>query len=808
MFSDLTFALRMVRKNPGFTAVVVLSLALGIGAVTMVFSWIESVLLSPLPGVANQGEMVVLTSTHGEQMFDTVSLPDIKDLAGLKDVFSGVVGSQVTPACMTVNGHPFWVYGQIAVSNYFETLGVRPLHGRTFAVDDNDTAGAQPVLVLSEGCWRRRFNADPDVIGRTVDMNRHSFTIIGVAPGAFRGTMTGLDCDFWAPVTMHHEVANFGSLQARNDRWLHTQARLRPGVSIERAQAAVSTLAAQIETAYPDTSREMGIRVLPVWRAPYGAQSVLLPVFSVLFVVSAGVLLIVISNVANLLLVRATARRKEIAIRVASGAGRWRIVRQLLTESVLLALIGCAGGLLLAQWGASLLALFIPKTPLPVAVRGAFSAQTFGFSVALALFTGAAFGLVPALQASRADTGSVLKESGRGSTAAGHHWLRSVFVVVQIALALLLLVGAGLLIQGSRRARAIDLGFDPRHTLLAGLRIGMHGYTEQTGIAFYRQLQERLGQTPGVQSAALASWFPLGLEGGPGSAVYPEGYDRKPEEDTTVSYAIISPRYFETLRIPLIDGRDFNENDTREAPSVAVINETMARRFWPGQNPVGGTFRIWNRHATVVGVARTGKYRFLTEEPRPFVYFPYQQGVWDLNLGVAVRTTAEPAAFTATLRNEIRALDPAVEVWATLPMTDYTEAAFFAQGIALNLLVVLGMVALALAGIGIYGVIAFTVGQRTQEIGVRMALGARRTHVLSLVVGNGMALAIAGGAIGLGGALLTARLLGVFLHGVSPFDVFTYAGALVLIGSASLLACWLPARRATRVDPMIALRSE
>ncbi len=523
--NDLRYALRILLKSPGFTAVAVLSLALGIGANTTVFCWIQNVLLRPLSGVVQCERLVVLTTTHGTAMYDTVSLPNLRDYDRLKEIFAGVIGSQITPACLTLNEKAEWVFGQIATANFFDVLGVKPVAGRLFLPDEDKKPGGNPILVLSHGYWQRRFGGNPSVIGTTVDLNQFQFTIVGVAPETFHGTMSGLNADFWAPLSMHQQVANFGSLTARNDAWLHTQARLQPGVGLARAQAAVNTVALQLELAYPDTNREIGLRVLPFSKAPYGAQSLMLPVLRILMVVSFGVLLIVAANVANLLLARAIGRRKEIAIRLAMGAKRGRLIRQLLTESAVLATAGGLFGFVMANWGVSLFQAFMPKTHLPVGYAFDFDLNTLGFSLILALITGLVFGLVPALQASGTHLHDVLKESGRASSAnASHHLFRSAFVISEVALALLLLVGAGLCIKGFQRARQVEMGFDPRNVLVAGLRIGMNGYDRTNGLVFYRQLKDRLATLPGVKSAALASWFPLGFEGGPSLSVEAEGY--------------------------------------------------------------------------------------------------------------------------------------------------------------------------------------------------------------------------------------------------------------------------------------------
>jgi predicted permease len=806
---DLRFALRQLVKSPGFTAVAALSLALGIGATTTVFCWMQSILFHPLPGVDRESQMAVLTTVHGDQMWDTVSLPDLRDCRELNEVFAGVIGSQVTPACLTVGDNSVWIYGQIATANFFEVLGVQPFLGRTFLPDEDQKPGGNPVLVLSEACWRRQFHGDPSVIGRAVELNRHPFTIVGVVPAAFHGTMSGLICDFWAPVSMHREVANFGSLDVRNDRWLHTQVRLQPGVSVARAQALVDTFAARLEKTYPNTNRQIRLRVLTFLEAPYGAQPVFARVFFILLVVGIGVLAIVAANVANLLLARATGRQKEIAIRLAMGAGRGRLIRQLLTESLLLAALGGLLGAVLTYWAVDLLAAWMPRTHLPVGIAVRVNAQTLGFDLLLSLATGIIFGLAPAFHASQSDLNSTLKEGGRGSGAASsQHRLRSILVVAEVALSLVLLVGAGLCIRSVRQAGRSGFGFDPNHVLVAGLRVGMNGYTEPTAKIFYGRLQQRLAEIPGVEAAALSSWFPLGFEGGPAHGVEVDGYLRQAGEDTTFPFSIVSPGYFAVMKIPLVAGRDFTEHDDEKAPGAAIINQTMAKRFWPGQDPIGRAFKDSWRMMTVIGVAQDGKYRSLNESPRCFFYVPYRQGVWDLNLGVCIRTTGDPAMLAGTLQREIHQLDPRVEVWASMTMTDYLKAAFLAPVLASRLLSWLGIIALALSAIGVYGVMAYVVSQRSQEFGVRMALGAGAGDVLGLILREGLKLAMAGIAIGLVLAVAVTHLMAGFLIGVSPFDLLTFVGVPVMLGVVTLLACWLPAHRATKVNPMTALRAE
>ncbi len=592
--NDLKFALRQLLKSPGFTVVAVLSLALGIGATTTVFCWMERVLFEPLPGVPNQQQVVALCTTFGggARQGDCVSYPDLKDYRTLTNVFRGVIGSQVTPACVEVDGQRHWAYGQIATVSFFEVLGVRPRLGRFFLPDEEQKPGGHPVLVLSHAYWQRQFGGDLQVVGRTVRLNQTTFQIIGVAPRGFLGTMSGLSCDFWAPLMMHEQVANFGSLEERGDRWLHTQARLLPGVSLRQAQMAVDVRARQLEAAHPDRNLKVGLRVLRMMDTPYGGQALFLPVLRILLAVSVGVLAIVAANVANLLLARASSRQKEVAIRLALGAGWARLLRQFLTESTVLAFLGGALGVVAAAWAANLFQHFTPRTYLPVGYEFGIDLKTLGFTAAVTLATGLVFGMAPALQMLRPQVQATLKEGGRTSAVgSGRHLLRRFLVVTEFSLAVLLLVGAGLCIRGFQKARAMDLGFRPQGLLLGGLRVGMNGYTEATAPVFYQKLHQRLRALPGVESAALASWFPLGFEGGPGTGVIPEGYQPEPSEDTGASYAIISPDYFQTMAIPLVAGREFTASDTAASEPVAIVNEELAQHFWPGQNAVGR--KVW-----------------------------------------------------------------------------------------------------------------------------------------------------------------------------------------------------------------------
>jgi predicted permease len=809
MLADLKFALRQLAKSPGFTAVVVISLAMGIGANATVLCWLRNLVWRPLSGVAGQERIVVLVSNQGG---GCTSLPDLQDFAQHNDIFTGAEASMPTSACLTVDNQPEWIQAQIVSANFFELLGVKPVIGRTFLPDEDRKPGGNPVLVIGENLWRRRFGADPSILGRVVDLNRRSFTIVGVAPGSFHGSMSPMTFDVWAPASMIWEVRNQSTefLTARTARgWLNL-ARLQPGVTIQQAQTVVTLLDAQLASAYPKTSTGIHHRVVPLSQCPWSAAPIIGPALALLLAVSLGVQLIVAANVANLLLARATSRRKEIAIRLAAGASRSRLIRQFLTESLLLAVLGGGVGVLFASWAVDSMPLFLPTSLVGHAQPNfPLDGVTLGFALVLTLATGLAFGLFPAFQASQPDLYAVLKEGGRSSQDGGsHRRLRNLLVIAEVALALALLVEAGLCLKGLRQARKIDIGFKPDHVLIAGLQIGMNGYDQESGKVFYRQIRQRLASVPGVEEAALASWFPLGLSGCKGSDATVEGYQRPDDEDTTYTFAVVSPRYFAALRIPLVAGRDFTDADDATASPVAIVNEHFAHRFWPGMDPVGRRFRTGGIWRTVVGVAAAGKYNRLEEGPWCFFYLPYQQGVPDLDLSLCIRTQGDPSAFANSLRQTMHEIDPGVELLQTLPLADYSSMVLFPERMAARLLLLLGLVALVLSAMGVYAVMAYSVSQRTQEFGLRIALGASPRDVLRLVIGQGLELALGGVAAGLALAVAMTRLMAGFLYGVSPFDPLTFIAVPSFLALVALLACYMPARKATKVAPMVALRSE
>jgi putative ABC transport system permease protein len=802
--NDWKRAAHRLLQRPGVSAVVVLTLAFGIGANATVWCWLDHLVFRPLPGVPRQEDLVVLVSSQGG---GNVSQLDLRDLTDFPDIFAGAFFCQMSQASLEVDKQPEWVNAQVVSADYFDVLGVRPLVGRTFLPGEDRKPGGDPLLVISERLWRRRFAADPGVVGRVVELNRHPFTIVGVVPRPFRGSFSALAFDAWAPSSMIWEVRN-QRLEGRSARGWHPLARLRPGVSLARARAAVEARSAQLARAYPDTNRDIRHRLVSLAECPSGAQAVMGPVLRLLQAVSLGVLLIVAVNVANLSLASASGRRKEIAIQLSLGASRARLVRLLLAESLLLALAGGVLGVLLAMQATRAVTLFLPAAPLGVEMDFPLGASTLAFTALLTLATGLVFGLVTAVRATRVPLHESLKEGGRASGSGAHQRLRNGLVVAEMALSLVLLVGAGLCLRGLRQARRTDLGLDPDRVLTASLQIGMNGYTPESGLGFYRELRRRLAALPGVEDAALASWFPLGLAGCKGSFVFVEGYLPAPGEDPTYEFAIVSPHYFATLRVPLAAGRDFTDADDMRSERVAIVNEAFVARFWPGRDPLGRRFRTRGEWRTIVGVTRTGKYNRLDEPPWPFYYLPDQQGVSDLDLSLAVRTTGDPNGAARSVVGAVHGLDAGVEPLRTLPLRSYVEGVFFPQRMASGLLLLLGAVSLALAALGVYGVMSYAVAQRTQEFGVRLALGATPRDVLGLVLRQTLRLTAAGVATGLVLSVAMTRLVAGFLHGVSPFDPSTYFAVPLFLAVVGLLASSLPARRATRVDPVVALRYE
>ncbi|MFN0066861.1 MAG: ADOP family duplicated permease, partial [Limisphaerales bacterium] len=677
---------------------------------------------------------------------------------------------------------------------------------------DSDTKpGSAPQVVLSERFWRREFGGDPAIVGQTLQINRHAFTVIGVAESAFQGLTGGLAFDLWVPVAMQPQVGFGSPPDKRGWTSYHTVARLQPGVSVAQADAAAGVVARRLQAAYPNElgdSREMSFTVLPLWKCPWGAQSVFLPLLRALAVASGLVLLLVIANLANLQLARATTRSREMAVRLAVGAGRGRLVRQLLGENLLLAGLGGALGLGFAAWGLRLIFMFLPSTHLPIAIQLGLDLPLVAATAGLAMLAGILFGLVPAFQSAATSLTAALNEGSRGSEApGGRSWVRRGLVVAQVALALVLLIAAALCVRSFGAARQLPLGFDPRGVVAGGFHLEAHGFDGAGATRFLRELRLELLTQPEVESVAFSETLPLGFEGGPGGDVTVPGETLRPGENRQAYLNKVSPGYFATMRTSLVAGREFREDDDPKAPTRIILNETAAQRVFPGRDPLGLKVNMWGRECEVIGVAAAGKYRTLSETPKLYVWVAQAQ--WGETDMVAIIRTRGPApAAIGLLTAAVKKISPEVKTFTTGTLENYISPAFLLPRTAATLLTALGFVALLLALLGIYGVMSFQVNRRRRELGIRMALGAQRGDVMKLVLRHGARLTALGLVLGLAGAWGVTRVLGSFLVNVSAGDPLTFAATTLLLAAAAAGACWLPARRAAATDPMVALGSE
>jgi predicted permease len=810
--NDLKFACRQLLKNPGFTAVAVLTLALGIGANIVVLGWIRGVLLNAVPGAHEPERLAAVAVRAPWGLGETMSYPNLRDLGAEREVFAGVVGSAMESLHVRHGEKAVWAWTELVTANFFDVLGVRPVLGQlAFPAGSDERPGSAPLAVLSERFWRRELGADPAIVGQTLAINRHPFTVLGVAAGEFQGLTGGLAFDVWVPVAMHREVGFGSPADKRGWTSYHTVARLQPGVSVARADAAAQAVTRRLQQAYPDDfgdGRHTTFTILPMWRCPWGAPSVFLPLLRALAVAAALVLVLVIANLANLQIARALTRSREMAVRLAVGAGRWRLVRQLLVESLLLAGVGGAAGLLAAAWGLRLIHFFLPSTHLPITLELRLDVALVAGTAGLAMLAGVLFGLVPAWQAAGTSLAAAMNAAARGSEGAGSGgWLRRGLVVAQLALALVLLVASALCVRSFEAARRLPLGFDPRGVAIAGFHLEAHGLDGAGATRFAAEVRRELLAHPEIEAVAFSETLPLGFEGGPGGNLTVPGETLRPGENRQAYLNKVTPGWFAAMRTPIVAGREFREDDDGTAPARIVINETAAARVFPGRSPLGLKVSMWGRDCEVIGVAAAGKYRHLAEPPAMHVWVAQAQ--WgETDLAAVVRTRGSAAAAVRLLEAAARRVSPGVQAFATGTLEEHVSAAFLVSRIAAVLLTLLGGVALVLALLGIYGVLAFQVNRRRRELGIRLALGAQRGDVLRLVLRHGLALAGVGLLLGLAGAFGATRVLGSFLVGVTAQDPLTFAGATLLLAAAAVAACWLPARRAARVDPMIALRSE
>ena len=821
LLQDLRYGIRMLAKNPGFTVVAVLTLALGIGANTAIFTIVNAVLLNPLP-VADASRLVQLDTTDkkttvalGNATRLGISFPNYEDYARQASVFSGLAAFQPTGLTLSGGEKPKLFQGYLVTANYFDVLGVNAMLGRTFRPDEDQHPGGDGVAVLSYGLWSREFGGARDVLGRRLNLNGTSYTVIGVTPPQFKGTLLFASADqIWIPVSMHRQVlAGFIEANFQERRFLDFTAigRLRAGVSERQAESAVETVASRLEQQYPKENQGRGGTLSPIADASLGINlhDQVARAGEVLMGIVGLVLLIACVNLANLLLAQTARREKELCLRAALGAGSGRLVRQSLTESLLLSLVGGAVGLIIGYWGRSVLwsyrPAFLQQTDLALSLDG----RVLAFTFAIAVLTAILFGMVPAWKVSRPNLMDALNTGGRsGSMAWGRSRFRQALVVSEVALALVTLVGAGLFLRSLRYAQGLDPGFESKKLFVIGVDLGSQHYDQDHGEQYYRDAIERAGSSPGAQSAAVASNFPLG--GGLARTIFLEGQDEKSgQRGTLTSLNDVSSGYFQTVGIPLLRGRAFNDLDRKETKPVAIVNHAMAKHFWPGENPLGKRFHFFGETQLleVVGEVADSWQFGVAEDPQPVAYMPITQDYSPFGV-LDVRTAGNPSAVIPSVREQVQSIDRNLAFIAVNTIGELLDQGLWAPRMGAMLLGVFGLLALLLATVGIYGVLSYSVSQRTQEVGIRMALGATSRTVLGLVVGQGMLLVAIGVGIGLAGSWGLARLLASLLFGVKTSDPATFAVVSLVLAVAAFVATYIPARRATKVDPITALRYE
>jgi len=810
-WQDVRYSLRMIAKAPGYAAIAVLTLALGIGANTTIFSWINSTLLNPIPGLASPNEVVALSLGRGTDNPFPFTYPDFESMRDGQQSFVGITAANIAPMSLTGKGKPERVWGMVASANYFDLLGVRPILGRGFLPEEDTKPGGAPVAVISYRLWQTHFGANPDVVGQTLEINQHPYTIVGVTPAVFQGSQTGLRSEIWIPIMMEEQLMPQGDLiHDHHYFWLTALGRLKPGVRPEQAQEEMTLRLKREAKNYPEEHKgHDSVSVYPLWRNPFGANQFLSTLLPMLMTIAGLVLLLACANVANLMLVRSVARRREIAIRLSLGANRWRLVRQLLVESLILALAGGLVAFAITFWTAGTFMKFIPKTDFPISLGMRVDHTVLLATMVISVLTGVIFGILPALRASGEAPIAVLKED-TGSASGGMRKARlaSALVVAQISLSLLLLICAGLFIRSFMSAQQINPGFNPHNVLIATYDLFTGGYSEASGVEFDRQLVAKLEAQPGIQSVALSSRVPLGFGGG-STAVNPEGYVSQANESMETQVAIVTPNYFQTLQIPLVKGRDFTPQDTKSSQRVVIVSETFVNRYWPNQEALGKQLNSDLTHEwfTVIGVARDSKVNGLNEKPTPFLYLPQYQ-VYRATMIVLARTNGDPLAAGKTAEKTIHELSADLVVFDITSLELREQIASFGQRVAGTFVGAFGLLALVLAAVGIYGVTSYTTRQRTHEIGIRMTLGASKRDVLRLVLGHGLRLTLIGVGLGLAASFALTRFLTSLLLGVTSTDALTFSSVALLLCAVALFACFIPARRAMRVDPMVALRYE
>jgi len=811
MLQDLRYGLRLLVRSPGFSLLAIGCLTLAIGANAAVFSWIEGILLRPFPLVKDQDRIFAVAGTNRGAAGitrDDVSWPDFKDLERSCTLVEAFIGDKITGTTLTVGDRAQRVPGSLVSANYFDAIGVRPILGRGFEPGEDVGRNAHPVVVISHQMWQERFRGDPDVVGKTQMLNNLPHVIVGVAPKGFYGTFVGYAFQFWVPASMQPQFsAGVYRLEDRGARWIEGFVRLKPGVTIEQAQAEMSAVAQRLESQYPETNRGRGVRLYPLWQTPFNNAGALLPTLEIALAVVLAVLLIACANVGNLLLVRAIARQQEMTVRLSVGAGRARLVRQLLTEGLVLSSIAAVGGLVVAIWLRDALALLTPpRGGVLLQLPGQLDVRVIAASAAVCVASTLVFGLVPALLTSNVDlAGALRSESGAVVGSRGRAWVRSTLVLVQMSLSFVLLVGAGLLLQSFQAVRNASPGFSTQGVLTTTVDLFTAGYTVERAKIFQDELIDRLATVAGIESAAVSRMTPFAYSTYSTAPIAVEGYEVPPDQQPTAEYNEIGPGFLATIGVPVVSGRDFTPADNETAPPVAIVDETMAATFWREADPVGRRVQVRGRWLQIVGVARAAKYRNLLEPPRPFFYVPLRQN-FSAVAALHIRTPQSAATLAPALARAIHDLDPNVSPGELITMREQVNRTTASQRIAVTILGVIGGIAVVLAAIGLYGVMASTVSQSTRELALRMALGAGVRDLLRLVMSRGVALTAGGLMVGVLAALQLTRLLGDLLYQVSPRDPLAFGAAFVVIAGAALAACFVPAWRATRTDPLQALR--
>src|ERR1700751_2740145 len=809
-WQDVRYSARMIAKAPGYAAIAILTLALGIGANTTIFSWINSALLNPVPGLTNPNEVVAMTGSKPGENPLGFTYPDVEAMRDGQQSFTGIAACNFAQLSLTGKGKPERVWGMVASANYFDVLGVQPLLGRGFLPEEDEKPGGAPVAGISYRLWQTQFGANPNVVGETIKLNRHPYTIVGVTPAVFQGSQTGVRSDIWVPIMMEPQLEPLGGfLHDHHQFWLRAFGRLKPGVSLQRAQEEMTQRLKPEVNNYPEEHKgHDSVTVYPLWRNPFGLNEFFSTLLPILMMIAGLVLLLACANVANLMLVRSVGRRREIAIRMSLGASRWRLVQQLLVESLMLALAGGAVALLITTWTSGTLMKFLPTTDFPLALVVQADRTVLIATFAISVLTGVIFGILPALRASSLAPVAVLKEdTGSASGSLKKARLASGLVVAQISLSLLLLICAGLFIRSFLRAQLINLGFNPHNLFPASYDLFTAGYSDASGAEFDRQLQSKLEALPGVQSLALSNRTP-GFGGG-STAVKPEGYVAQANELMEIPVAIITPNYFHTMQIPLVEGRDFTPEDIKSSQRVVIVNEAFVNRYWPNQEGLGKQLNSDLTHEwfTVVGVAHDSKMTGLSEKSAPFVYLPWYQ-VYTANLVIHARVAGDPFAFAKTVEGAVHQLSPDLVLFQVTSLETSEQFASFPQRVAGIFVGAFGLLALVLAAVGIYGVTAYTTRQRTHEIGIRMTLGASKEDILRLVLSHGLRLTLTGVVLGLAASFALTRYLSSLLLGVTSTDALTFSSVTILLCAVALFACFIPTRRAMRVVPIVALRYE